>query len=450
MTQFITKFHHNSQQRSNTITIMESNENDHPAELKNDYEHIRPLGKGAFGVVWLARAKKNDNNQTGNDNPYVVIKQIHLDNGNDNGSDKKYAEREIAILSEINHPNVVRCLRSITLPHRSFLVLTLADGPDLQQLVDKGGALSVPLGRLSARDLIAAVSYLHTRGVMHRDIKPANCILAKSNNHDIASSNDDWLSNDIFWDDNSFFQEWKVVLVDFGFAKALTPEEVGYHEKSNKRPSVVDVFDKVIGMHAIKQKNPIKKRVSKRYSSINPKKMLRRTEEFELISHRGMSALGTKAFTAPEVKKIRDKSKNDHALSNMVSDYGLIADAYSIGATIKVLLTGVPADQNEMAFISANDSMFNTIFALLSCKKDGGRKRRYKFLDELPKEAANLVHKLMKPDFMERISVPLARDEVWIKGGMDTNDPTVTLAVGDVPAGNNDHIQCLKCANDIY
>ena len=48
------------------------------------------------------------------------------------------------------------------------MVMSLADGPDLQELVDEGGALSLSLCRLAARHLISAVAYLHARGVIHR------------------------------------------------------------------------------------------------------------------------------------------------------------------------------------------------------------------------------------------------------------------------------------------
>ena len=47
------------------------------------------------------------------------------------------------------------------------MVLTLADGPDLNELVDMGGALSTSLVRLAARHLISAVAYLHGRGSHH-------------------------------------------------------------------------------------------------------------------------------------------------------------------------------------------------------------------------------------------------------------------------------------------
>ena len=158
--------------------------------IEDDYERIYPLGNGAHGVVWLAKAKTrleqpetattlgNNNNDSvdslekedtfdskpvaknQDDPPYVVIKQINAPQD----GEKQYAAREIAILSEINHPNIVRCLRSMEIPCSRIVVLTLADGPDLAKLVGTGGDLSVSLARLAARHLISAVAYFHVRG----------------------------------------------------------------------------------------------------------------------------------------------------------------------------------------------------------------------------------------------------------------------------------------------
>ena len=163
-----------------------------PPEIDAEYEKVRPLGEGAYGIVWLAKAKNfntakssthNDddddsiedgekedtfitdsshhaNNYTDHHPQYVAIKQITA--GKD--SEKQYAAREIAILKEINHPNIVRCLQSVDMPKSRLVVLTLADGPDIGELVSVGGALSVNLVRLAARHLISAVAYLHGRG----------------------------------------------------------------------------------------------------------------------------------------------------------------------------------------------------------------------------------------------------------------------------------------------
>lgn len=114
-------------------------------------------------MVWMAqRLGKAENNE---DEEFVAIKNIHI-------KDKKgsvYAEREIRILQELRHPNIIRLIRAYDLFNSTRLVvMQLARGPNLHQLVVKRGALGLPLCRLVSRQLIAAVGYLHGRAVIHR------------------------------------------------------------------------------------------------------------------------------------------------------------------------------------------------------------------------------------------------------------------------------------------
>ena len=76
-----------------------------------------------------------------------------------------YAQREISILSELKHPNVIRLIRAFPVYNEisRLVALQLARGPNLQRVVGKRGAIGLPLCRLISRDLVAAVSYLHGR-----------------------------------------------------------------------------------------------------------------------------------------------------------------------------------------------------------------------------------------------------------------------------------------------
>lgn len=257
-------------------------------------------------------------------------------------------------------------------------------------------------------------------------------------------THEDWLTNDALWDDKAVFNnEWKVILVDFGFARALTPKEVGLQNNSSRRSSVRNLVQRSF------EKKGIEDDATNTTLAEEKSRPIKKQSSFQRVPIRAMSAIGTRAFAAPEVQRARDKTDKESALSSCVSDYGLVSDAYSVGATIKMILTGVPAGENEMAFISANDSAIGKILdAICVCgkKSEAKRRKRYKFIDETPKPARELVGKLLKANEEERLSVPLAREEPWIKGGMSDNDPVIQLPAGDHPAGNDDPIDCLKCA----
>jgi len=218
-------------------------------------------------------------------------------------------------------------------------------------------------------------------GVIHRDIKPDNCILERVDvvpldwDETITSSNaaaretnkDDWMSNDKFWDDKTEFndKEWKVVLVDFGFARALTPAECGVKSSGGGRGSVRNLVQRGIEKQASQaivgsesqRSNADSERSKEQATKTDRRSETRRGSSFQRVPIRAMSALGTRAFAAPEVTKARRKSEGDAALAGNVSDYGLISDAYSVGKTIHYLLTGIPAEENEANFMSSQDNI---------------------------------------------------------------------------------------------
>ena len=283
-------------------------------------------------------------------------------------------------------------------------------------------------------------------------------------------------------------------LIYFGFARALTPAECGVQNNNQRRPSISDLIQRGITneqtrrqssldivegdgaveetddaafndfLSKLRRKSFFKEEMvngattanddssssRRRRSSLFGRKRLNSIEKKPI---RAMSALGTLDYAAPEVKNSRDKCDGDVALTDLVADYGLIADAYSVGCTIRELLTGVPAKEakNEMDFMSSHQNSIDLV-ALFSCcttsnnnssNKRKKRKRRYKWLDETPKLARELVLKMMNTKIADRLTVPSAREELWIKGGMSSDDPIVTLPVGDVSAGINDPIDFL-------
>ena len=108
-----------------------------PEEAENMYERVEVLGRGSFGVVWMARRIVAPVDEY--DDEYVAIKNIEIKEA----KSRIYAQREISILTELRHPNVIRLIRSFPIyQDRCQLVsMQMARGPNLQYLVSKRGAL---------------------------------------------------------------------------------------------------------------------------------------------------------------------------------------------------------------------------------------------------------------------------------------------------------------------
>ena len=161
-----------------------------PLEARKLYKPIRQLGVGGFGAVWLAEPnQQEESTKLELDDNYVAIKLVgHAPNQKINPFEKRsesgYFHREVEVLKEISHPRIVKLLLKIekaedeknATPEASpyCMVLAYCRGPTLEQMLDYGGALGIPMAREVAAQLIDAVSFLHGRGVIHRDIKPDN------------------------------------------------------------------------------------------------------------------------------------------------------------------------------------------------------------------------------------------------------------------------------------
>ncbi|KAL3785319.1 hypothetical protein HJC23_008883 [Cyclotella cryptica] len=354
---------------------------DWPQQADEDYERIRVLGAGAFGQVLLAKRRPQNSHSA---EKYVAIKGVSILTEHEGAT----AEREIAILSELSHPNIIKLLdayepASNTAKGR-YIVMSYINGPDLGELLEARGALGLPLAQLIARHLISAVAYLHARGVIHRDIKPDNIMLEG------CKEGKKWISDDLMWNSSKTSSKaveqgrFKAVLCDFGFARAILFKQ---HERNQSRVNL------------------------------------------------RMSAVGTKFFAAPElVENVCNKDEPDEALTQCVSNYGLIGDAYSVGATLSEIITGVPPGKDPVAYVESNrkttqksSSRFSKLCHILSGGYKGPYDIQLRTHEELPKPVTNLISSLMEPDPSSRLSVREAQDHEWI-GGYDA------LEHGDVDA----------------
>lgn len=189
---------------------------------------------------------------------------------------------------------------------------------------------------------------------------------------------------------HSFRKKFHVTLVDFGFARALRPED--FHEnvrKSQKPYADVNIDQAIVGRKARKTKLDLD--VS-RSNKLN------------------MSAVGNRYYAAPEVKdKVKQASKTGTSitstLSEYVSDYGMLADAFSLGATARYMLTGVRPEDNVEEVIARNNNPIVKLFQKLCCMSNSGRAKHYRSGFELPTSELQVLKGLTQSSLEKRMSV---------------------------------------------
>ena len=127
----------------------------------------------------------------------------------------------------------------------------------------------------------------------------------------------------------------------------------------------------------------------------------------------------------------------------------MISDAFSVGATLREILTGVPAEEaNVTEYISSKTNplaqLMSSIFGACASKDDNKRKKQYRYLSALPKEASSLLSDLTKPKPDDRITVRQAQNNNWICKKDDGSE--YRLPQGDYPSTTGTPINFLKCA----
>ena len=84
---------------------------------------------------------------------------------------------EIAVLKELNHPNVLRCLEVFTSQRNCYIVTELCNEGDLEGRIKKRGSLKERELQSMVADVYRGLLYLASKGIVHRDLKVANIFL---------------------------------------------------------------------------------------------------------------------------------------------------------------------------------------------------------------------------------------------------------------------------------
>lgn len=143
----------------------------------SDFDIGKPLGKGKFGNVYLAREKQSK---------YVVALKVLQKAQLMKSSVEHQLRREIEIQSHLRHKNILRLYGYFYDAKRVYLIIEYAPQGELYKKLMKAGRFSESQSALYVQEIARALVYMHSKHVIHRDIKPENLLVGHSGELKIA------------------------------------------------------------------------------------------------------------------------------------------------------------------------------------------------------------------------------------------------------------------------
>ncbi|XP_057223882.1 cyclin-dependent kinase 5 isoform X2 [Malurus melanocephalus] len=134
------------------------------------YEKLEKIGEGTYGTVFKAKNRET--------HEIVALKRVRLDD--DDEGVPSSALREICLLKELKHKNIVRLHDVLHSDKKLTLVFEFCD-QDLKKYFDScNGDLDPEIVKSFMYQLLKGLSFCHSRNVLHRDLKPQNLLINRN------------------------------------------------------------------------------------------------------------------------------------------------------------------------------------------------------------------------------------------------------------------------------
>ncbi|KAL8576711.1 hypothetical protein ACOMHN_025184 [Nucella lapillus] len=164
----------------------------------NDFIFGKVIGEGSYSTVYLAKEVKTSTEFA----IKVCDKKFILKERK-----SEYIMREKTVLTKTNHPFIIKLFYTFQDTDRLYFVLQYARKGDLLYYMNKLSSFDMTCSRFYAAEVVQALDYLQSQGVIHRDLKPENILMS---------------------------ERMHILITDFGSSKVLKMD--GTDEDSASRP----------------------------------------------------------------------------------------------------------------------------------------------------------------------------------------------------------------------
>ncbi|CAO3574708.1 unnamed protein product [Mortierella alpina] len=282
-----------------------------------DFEIIKPVSRGAFGKVYLARKKTTKD-------LYAIKILKKADMVRKNMVNHVLAERRVLALTKT--PFVVQLFYAFASKDYLYLVMEYVIGGDLSSLLAVFGSFDEDMAKMYIAECVLALEYLHSNGITHRDLKPDN-MLVNAEGH--LKLTDFGLSRITVPDQNDMFswQEYKSPSLN---RRHMTRPPTSLSSKGKKGLSSVSKAKDVPTTTSMSPESPTLAAAASSAAASTATTSGRAARR-----HRGSSKalLGTPDYLAPELL--------------LGIGHGPAVDWWSLGVCLFEFLTGYPPFMDE-------------------------------------------------------------------------------------------------------
>lgn len=304
--------------------------------IASTYEIIEKLGSGGGGNVYLAKHLR------------LGIRVVLKADKRKLSTDLSLLRREVDILKELNYPGIPRVQDFFAVGETVYTAMDYIEGESLDKPLKRGERFSQPQVIEWAKELLKALSYLHSpthgnppRGFVHSDIKPANLMRTPDN---------------------------QIYLIDFNIALALGETQVigcsaGY--ASPEHYGLDFSVDEEEGSSSESQNNGAYE------------------ETATITATAEMQSTVTSADTDTMVMK-EDSGELEATAVNKIIVPDARSDIYSTGATLYHLLSGKRPPKNAKEVIPLSETEFSPpLVRIITKAMEPNPNRRYQTAEEM-------------------------------------------------------------------
>jgi calcium-dependent protein kinase len=341
----------------NLVTLINSKPED-------NYKIICKLGKGSFGSVFKVKHKI-----TGEIRAMKIIRNTSVVDRA--GVNNPKFLKEIHVLKELDHPNIIKIFEYYVDNKNHYIITELLTGGELYETILKCRKFNEKTAAFIMRQILSALNYLHSKGIVHRDIKPENILVQKI---DKKENQDEIYIKLIDFGASNFFKENEILKLKVGSPYYIAPEVLNknYNEKCDIWSAGVVLYVMLTG------KFPFVGQTSQKlFESIKTGKYRTEGKEWEAISLEAKELIGkmleldkNKRISASECLKseflsILDTKKEmpDMLPSVFTNIFKLNAREKIQQATIRIIVHNIQHNENI--------EKLRDIFDLLDINKDG-------------------------------------------------------------------------------